>query len=193
MTAYKKSAILFLFATLSVLYGCGVAHTKTDFQAKDMGLYKNILISEVKVYSNEAAAINNTPLQEKLKAWKIYSQEQLEKQLAASKYNLITSLDEADGETLLLTLDVNVRYGNRALRWAVGFGAGKGGVDSILTVKDAKTAQVKYKARADSDLAMSAAGGDIGSVLEENVRKLITQYSGIETSKNTTTQTKEAS
>lgn len=57
---------------------------------------------------------------------------------------------------------MNVQYGNRALRWAVSFGAGKGGVNSILTVKDSKTWDIKYKAHADSDLAMGGAGGDRG-------------------------------
>jgi hypothetical protein len=178
MKIYKKIKLIFLLMTFSLLYGCGAAHVKTDVEAQNIEKYENVLIQKVKVYSNEAAAQENAPLQEKLKGWESYSRGQLEEYLNSSKHKLITSLDEAQGNTLLVDLDVNVKYGNRALRWVAGFGAGKGGVDSTLIVKDAKTGQIKYKASADSDLSVGFAGGDIGSVLKENIKELIKKYSG---------------
>ncbi|GAB2896395.1 hypothetical protein ACCI51_04750 [Microbulbifer echini] len=177
MSSYKTIKPLLMIVVFSILYGCGSAHVKTDIQSQNIGSYRNILIQDVRVYSNEQAAKSNAPLQEKLKRWESYSRTQLEQYVNGSKYTLINSLDEAEGNTLLVDLDVNVQYGNRALRWVVGFGAGKGGVDSVLTVKDSETGEVMYKANADSDLSMGGAGGDIGDVLEENIKELIKQYS----------------
>ena len=178
MNIHKSIKILSVIGISFLLYACGTAHVKTDVAAQDLHQYANIFIQDVRVYSNEASAKNNAPLQEKLKGWQSYTRGQLETYVNSSKFTLVQSLDDIKVDTLLIDLDVNVKYGNRALRWAVGFGAGKGGVDSTLTVKDAKTGEVKYKAYADSDLSGGGAGGDIGDVLEENIRELIKQYSG---------------
>ncbi|MDO8864275.1 hypothetical protein Q6D67_21645 [Haliea sp. E1-2-M8] len=177
MTITKTSSFILLATTCFLLFGCGTAHVKTDIQADNMHAYKNVLIEDVRVYSSEESAKTNAPLQEKLKDWELYSRQQLQSHVNSSKYTLVENLDEANGSTLLIDLDINVKYGNRALRWAVGFGAGKGGVDSTITVKDAETGVVKYKAQADSDLSMGGAGGDIGNVLKENISKLLKQYS----------------
>lgn len=175
MKIHQSTRLLFLLIVFLFLHGCSTAHIKVDIHEKNLKGYENILIQGVRVYSNEAAAKNNAPLQEKLKNWELFSRNQLEEYAINSNYNLIKSLDRVDGKTLLIDLDVNVQYGNRALRWAVGFGAGKGGVYSVLTVKDS-TGEIKYKAQADSDLSMGGAGGDIGAVLEKNIKKLIKQY-----------------
>ena len=170
---------IFLFAAVSILCACGSAHVKTNIQSQDLAEYENILIGDINVYSKEPAAKNNPELEKKLKEWTEYSRNKLNEYISSSKYRKITSLDNVAGNTLLIDLDVNVQYGNRALRWAIGFGAGKGGVNSTLTVKDAITGEIKYKAHADSDLSMGGAGGDIGVVLEENIKKLIDQYRGV--------------
>lgn len=170
-----------LIVILWFLNGCGTAHTRTDVQAQNIESYQNILIQEVKVYSNEEAAKKNAPLQEKLRNWETYSRNQLEQYIKDSKYTLINSIDEIEGKTLLVDLDVNVQYGNRALRWAVGFGAGKGGVDSVLIFKDSVTGDIKYKAYANSDLSMGGGGGDIDDVLKKNIEKLLKQHFGAAT------------
>jgi len=176
----KKLFKIGLLASISFfLFGCGVAHVKTEVQSSNMETYKNVIIENVKVYSNETAAKKNIALQEKLKKWELYSRTQLENHINSSKYTLLKSVSEDAEETLLLDLDVNVRYGNQALRWVIGFGAGKGGVDSVLTLKDAKNDEIKYKAHADSDLSMGPAGGSIESVLKENINELIKQYNGV--------------
>ena len=171
--AYMKN--LTTIVLIAMLCGCGVAHVKTDVQSQDLKEYDNILIRNIEVYSNETAAINNLPLQEKLKNWENFSRKELEGYVNRSQYKLVKSLENASGKTLIVDLDVNVQYGNRALRWVVGFGAGKGGVDSILTISDAKTGEVKLQAEANSDLSMGGAGGDIDDVLKENIKTLIEQ------------------
>lgn len=171
---FLRSALAIVF--FSLLYGCGAAHIRPDIQLQDLSRYENILVQNVRVYSREDTAKSNTLLQEKLKGWESFSRGQLEEFANNSRYKLIESLEEGNGETLVVSLDVNVKYGNRALRWAVGFGAGNGGVDSILIVKDAKTGEEKYKAQANSDLAMGLTGGGIGKVLKKNIRKLINEF-----------------
>ncbi|WP_226647755.1 hypothetical protein [Microbulbifer variabilis] len=178
MKHYKAPRLFFLMMTLSLLGGCGVAHVKTDVHSQSFEGYKNIQIEDVRVYSKERSAKNNSILQEKLKGWEVYSREKLEEYARESNYQIVKSSSEAEGKTLLVDLDVNVQYGNRALRWAIGFGAGKGGVESVLTVKDSETGIIKFKAHADSDLSMGGAGGDIEAVLKKNIKALIDQYRG---------------
>lgn len=147
---------------LVFLYGCGVAHVKTDVAASDLNSYESVYIQDVKVYSNEAAAKTNEPLQVKMQEWTTFTRQEFENYVRNSNYELADSLPSTPNKSLIMDFDVNVAYGNRAMRWAVGFGAGKGGVDSLLTVKDANTGEVKFKANADSDISMGGAGGDIG-------------------------------
>ncbi len=173
MKLHRNIKLLSIITISFLLHACGVAHVKTEVIAQDINQYTNIFIQNVRVYSNEASAKNNAALQEKLKSWESHSRGQIESYINASKFTLVQSLDDTKGDTLLIDLDVNVMYGNRALRWVVGFGAGKGGVDSTLTVKDAKTGEVKYRGHGDSDLSVGITGGDMGDVLEKNIRKLL--------------------
>ena len=77
---------------------------------------------------------------------------------------------------MVVSLDVDLVYGNRAARYFGGFGAGKGSVDSVLSVMDPSTKVVKFKAVSESDLSMGAFGGDMQSVLKSNIKELIKQY-----------------
>jgi len=178
MKFVRSIKLLLIFTTGVFLFGCASTNLKTDVQSQDVSLYEKIYIGEVRVYSNEVAAKSNVALQKKLKSWEEYSRQQLEGYASDSRLALVDTLEGNTGNTLTIDLDVNVQYGNRALRWAVGFGAGKGGVDSSLVVKDPETGAVKYKAQANSELTMGGAGGDIGDVLEKNIKKLIAQYKG---------------
>ena len=178
----KKISSIVLVSLFLFLTGCGAAHVKTDIQSQKFTQYDNILIQSVKVYSKEVSAKDNQALQEKLRRWQSFASGQIQEYVRDSKFTPVASLRTARGATLLLDLDVDVQYGNRALRWAVGFGAGKGGVYSVLTIKDARTGEIVYKSQADSDLSVGAAGGDIGSVLESNIKKLIAELKMAETS-----------
>lgn len=166
----KISALL----TIISFYGCSVTHVQPGVQAPDLTSYKAVRIGEVKVYSLEPNAEDNEPLQELMTGWQAYSQDQLRNYVERSNLQLTT--DGATADTLLLDLDVNVQYGNRALRWAVGFGAGKGGVYPELTAKDANTGEVKYDAKAHADMLGGPAGGDIGELLKLKVQKLIEHF-----------------
>ena len=64
----KSALILTMLATLSA---CGSAPLiKTNIQTEDLDEYDNMLISDVRVYSNETEAEYNVELTEKLEGWK---------------------------------------------------------------------------------------------------------------------------
>ena len=167
---------LTLVLVIATLYGCGVAHVKTDIASPDLHQYEKVYISDVRVYSEEAAAKDNAELQAKMDEWKSFARSELEGYLTESHYQLVDQPPTDDERVLVVDLDINVAYGNRALRYWVGFGAGKGGVDSVLSVSDSKTGAEKFRAVAASDLSMGAFGGDMHAVLEENIRQLVDQY-----------------
>ncbi len=73
-------------------------------------------------------------------------------------------------------LDIDMVYGSRAKRYWGGFGAGRGSVDSVLTVSDNQTGEQKFRAVAESDLSVGGFGGSMEAVLKENVRELVDQY-----------------
>ena len=176
MRKYQAMQNLVVMTAILTLYGCGAAHVKTDTKTADMRQYDNVIIQQVKVYSLEQAAKNNDELQEKLRQWATFSRTELEGYAQRSPYMLVDSLNGASGRTLIVDLDVNVQYGNRALRWAVGFGAGQGGVDSELTMKDAASGKIQFHSEAHSDLSVGFAGGDMEAVLKENIRELLKDY-----------------
>ena len=178
MSKFKLTQSLVVVIALLGLYGCGSAQVKTDTQTPDMRQYDNVLIRDVKVYSLEEAAKDNDELQKKLQQWASFSKTELEGYARRSPYELVNSLKNVSGKTLIVDLDVNVKYGNRALRWAIGFGAGSGAVDSTLTMRDANSGKVKFHSQAHSDLSIGFAGGDMELVLQENIRELLKDYKG---------------
>jgi hypothetical protein len=168
--------LVFLVALLVTLGGCGTAHVRTDEQSADLHDYNNIFIDVVDVHSQEASAESNEALQTKMIEWEAFAREELEGYVNESHYQLLRSLPESPDSTLVVSLDIDLVYGNRAARYWGGFGAGKGSVDSVLTATDSATGDTKFKAVAESDLAMGAFGGDMQSVLQSNIRKLVDQY-----------------
>jgi len=174
----KKFSTLLLTASLVLLFsGCSTTNARTEINVKTNMEYQNVVINDIKVYSEEDSAKTNAPLQQKFKTWQTYANNQLSQHVESSKYNLLTSNKNMPPASLLYDLDVNIIYGNRALRWAVGFGAGKGGVHSTLTVRDANTAKIIYQGKGDSELKGGGLGGDMDAILKQNIAALLKRYS----------------
>lgn len=167
---------LTLFLLVATLYGCGVAHVRTETESSDLHHYDKVYISEVKVYSLEDAAKTNVELQAKMDEWRSFARAELETYVNDSHYQLINKPPEDSEKALVANLDINLTYGNRAIRYFVGFGAGKGSVNSVLTVADSHTGEEKFRGVAESDLAMGAFGGDMQAILKDNIKQLIDQY-----------------
>lgn len=167
---------LTLLLLVTTLYGCGAAHVRTDVASSDLHQYDKVFISEVKVHSQEAAAQDNADLQVKMVEWEVFARGELENYVNDSHYQLISQPPAITEKALIVNLDIDLTYGNQALRYWVGFGAGKGGVSSVLTATDNETGDEKFRAAAESDLVMGGFGGDMAEVLKQNIRELVDQY-----------------
>ena len=108
--------------------------------------------------------------------WERFARSELEVYVRKSHYRLVELVNEDLWGTLVVNLDIDLAYGNRALRYWVGFGAGKGSVDSVLTVIDPMTRDEKLRVVAKSDLAIGGFGGDMEKVLKKNIKLLVEQY-----------------
>ncbi len=173
LNSHFRLALMFLVATLN---GCGVAHVRTEVESSDLHQYDKVFISKIDVHSQEEAAQDNAKLQELMIEWESFARDELEGYVNESHYQLMSEPPTSDEKALVITLDADLAYGNRALRWAVGFGAGQGGVDSVLTVTDSQTGEEKFRAVAESDLVMGGAGGDMQATLKKNIEQLVDQY-----------------
>jgi hypothetical protein len=161
-----------LLATFAMMmFACGHAHVRVNMPPAKQADFSRMQLGEVLVASPEEAAKTNAALQEKMRGWRALAQDELTKAVARTGTTLVQ-----DPNALVLTLTSEVRYGNRALRWAVGFGAGAGGVRSVLVARDPRTQEARFQAAADSDLAVGAAGGSIDKVFRKNLTELLTQY-----------------
>jgi hypothetical protein len=126
----------------------------------------------VTVASQEEAANNNAELQAKMRQWETEARSSLSKALAEKGYQVLDGAPVAATDPQTVDLDVDLQYGNRAMRYFVGFGAGKGHVRSTMNIKD-MAGRVLFESAADSDLAMGGFGGDMGSVFRANIEKLL--------------------
>jgi hypothetical protein len=163
---------LIIFTTF--LFGCSSLKINTEVEASNFDRYENVYVRDVKVYSNEKNAAGNKALQVKISEWKGFVREELNAYVNSSEFNTVDASKGA--ETLVIDMDVEVVYGNRFLRWFVGFGAGRGQVDTVLTVTDAETQKIKFKAVANSEVRGGGGGGDVGKLLQNNIRHLMKKY-----------------
>lgn len=138
--------------------------------------YNKVVIGEVKVYSREPAAKDNAALQTKMQNWQQDARRQLETYTKTVQLRLPAKAQGAPEKVLVVNLSTEVTCGNRAMRYFVGFGAGKGGVSSLLSMADSTTRAEIFSATADSDLSVGAFGGDIGKAFTSNLEKLLQQY-----------------
>lgn len=172
--SFKKTLLLSLSAL--ILSACGTAHIRTETHKNDLHDYEKIYINKVDIHSQEKSAESNDKLQSSMIKWELFARKELENYVERSKYSLAKSLDDKPASTLVVDLDIDLVYGNRAARYFGGFGAGKGSVDSVLTAIDPITDDIKFHAIAESDLSMGAFGGSMQKVLKNNIKKLIQHY-----------------
>jgi hypothetical protein len=167
-----KNAVLMLagIAAISVV-GCAAPHPRCE-PGTVMALPANVYIGRVTVSSREEAAKSNAELQAKMRDWEAEARSRLLQTLTAKGYRIVTDAPEAVGVTLTWNLDVDVRYGGRAMRDGVGFNLGNGSVHSTIVIDDGAKAG-RYSSRVASDLAMSPFGADIGKVVHENLERLM--------------------
>ena len=155
----------------TALVGCGTPHLRPQ-SSTVAELPASAYIGRVTVSSQEEAAKSNAELQSKMRGWEAEARSRLQQALTTKGYHVVAEAPAQVGTTLTWNLDVDVQYGSRAMRYWIGFGAGKGYVHSTLVVDDSANAE-KYRAGVDSDLDIGMFGGDIGQVMQENLDKLM--------------------
>lgn len=151
-----------LVVVTALLSGCGGIHSTVTTPPNSVVGLKLAVISPVAVTSKEqnadALALNDEA--KKLAA------EELQSMLASKG---IAGGVEGD---VLVTCAIDITYGNKALRYFVGFGAGAGHIKVRLTLKDA-SGSVRYATLTESDLAIGAFGGDMKKVMREAIRAAV--------------------
>jgi hypothetical protein len=164
-----RVSLLARLALVLVLAGCGRAHVRNATAADDLASYRKIFVEAVTVTSVEqhAGALRDN---EEIAAFA--RAEIVDALRSDGRYEVIDSPDIVDDGTLRIRVESNVRYGSRALRYMVGFGAGSGRVVSTLTGTGAGGAE-KVRSVSESDLAMGVFGGSMKKVVRKNVRVLL--------------------
>jgi hypothetical protein len=155
----------------TTIVGCGTPHLRPQSSAAT-DLPASAYIGRVTVSSQEEAAKSNVELQAKMQGWETEARWRLLQALTTKGYHVVTEAPAQVSTTLIWNLDVDVQYGNRATRYLVGFGAGKGSVHSTLVIDDGAESE-RYRSGVDSDLDIGVFGGDISQVMHANLDKLL--------------------
>lgn len=164
MTLINRIAAVLAIAM--ALSGCGAVHNSvvTPPTSELVG-FKRLTLVPVEVSSTETNE-DATALNDK---WR---------KMAAEK--LTASLDKRGialgGESQgVVECKIDVRYGSRALRYFVGFGAGKGSIRVVISLRDPNGGQ-RYSVQAKADLAVGAFGGSMSSVASDTIDSAVADF-----------------
>ncbi len=158
------SVIALLWAGLT-LSACGGVHSVVSTPPSGIDGIRMVTIAPVEVESKEQNA-NALALNAK---WKDMARYELRSMLADKQIS--TSPDSQE----TVVCHIRVVYGNRALRYWVGFGAGSGSLTVTIELKD-QNGNVQYATQSKADLAMGAYGGDMSNVARKTIRTAVREF-----------------
>lgn len=162
----KNYLMGFLFCSAGLaLSACGGVHSVILKQPDGSNEVKAVRLVPVEVVSqeqHEGASKNN----ERLK--KIAEDEM---QLLLDDRKISASPDSQEK----VECRISVTYGNRALRYWVGFGAGSGSLTVTIELKD-KDDNVRYATQTKADLAMGGFGGDMFAVARNAIKTAFKEF-----------------
>ncbi len=169
----QKSIIAFFSVLFFVtVTGCGKAHFKTIKEATDLSAYNDIYVSNTVISSHEQEenfqALN-------VEFAQFYKDEVVNAVAQKSQYSLIEA-PASSAASLVIESSINIIYGSRALRYWVGFGAGKGSVVINMKLKDAAASEVMFELESKSDLSVGAFGGSMDKVIKNSIKKIVRQF-----------------
>ena len=156
------------FCLLLLIQACGRTHIKPIITS-DLNQYTHAYISEINIKSKE----KNSDALEINENMKAYTHDEFKKFIKKERFRQATS---SDFNALEFKVDVDIIYGSRALRYWVGFGAGKGIVKSTFEAIDSHTGEVKYSASGASHLIMGFLGGSMKKVIRNNIHRLLAKF-----------------
>lgn len=155
-------AVMVLFFGLSA---CGKVHHQIATQPIDSYSVQQVAVTTVEVSSKEqnqdALSLNDQ--------WKEVATEELQSMLDTK--NIVTT----DNSDTIVGCRIYVVYGNRALRYFVGFGAGAGHMDISIELKD-RQGTILYATQSKADLAMGGFGGDMAQVARKTIIEAVKEF-----------------
>lgn len=160
--------LLVLCLVVALVQGCTSVKVKTGVSS-DLSAYSNAYIAQVKVVSVEqhgGALTTNKRIE-------VYAKNGLRKLIKDSDFQYTNS---TGSDALGFILDLDITYGVRALRWGVGFGAGKGTVYSTFEIFDSQSGETKYSATSSSDLIGGFQGGSMETLIQKQIEKQLKAF-----------------
>ena len=160
-------------AVVLIVGATGCASTKqAEFEsASDLNSYKVIQVADTKITSDEA----NSGAVEANNRIKSFYSESVSKSLTSVNKAVVSSQSASSG-ALVLESRVDIHYGSRALRYWVGFGAGKGHATITLTGKDSVTGEEKYKDVRTLSLSMGKFGGSFEEMIKQKISEQVKKF-----------------
>jgi hypothetical protein len=147
------------------LYACGAVHNSVTTQPQNIPALEQVNVLPVEVSSKEqnpdALSLNDQ--------WEKMATDELRSLLDSKK------ITEAANSDTTVGCRIDVVYGNRALRYFVGFGAGSGHMSVTIELKD-KQGTVLYAINSEADLAMGAGGGDMSAVASKTIKEAVKEF-----------------
>ena len=161
-----KSALIVVSLLLTLaLSACGYVHTATIKPSDGAQAPREVVLAPVQVTSVEQNADALT-----LNAqWNQMATDQLQAMLAGKKIAVAP-----DAPTSILCR-INVEYGNRAVRYFVGFGAGKGNIDVSIVLQD-KDGKTLYSTDSKAHLAVGLFGGGMRGVVSDAIQDAVNAF-----------------
>lgn len=161
----KRSAILVLSAVGIFLSGCGVSHMRIVKQSASMAKPQEVSLVRVEVVSDR----QGVDKEDLSTAWEKLAVDELQSLLAQKLVKVRA------GAHPTIVCRINVKFGNKALRYWVGFGAGTGSVDVVVEMKDAN-GQVIYATAAKANLSIGAFGGSMTAVVDGAIKSAVADF-----------------
>lgn len=147
------------------LSACGHVHSRATTQPDGLVVVKEVTSVSVDVTSEE----QNPDALELNRQWKNMATDELRTMLGSKK---IAISDTGDAS---VECRIEVVYGNRALRYFVGFGAGTGHFRVIVELKN-KQGKVLYSTLSEADLSVGAFGGSMSNVAHDAIKAAVKEF-----------------
>ncbi len=162
-------------ALIFSLYGCSSAKQLTYQSTSDLSAYKTVTIQELNIRSDES----NPSFDEANNSIETFYNESTLSALTSINKQIIepsTDTNLAQQNILILERKVHIHYGSRALRYWVGWGAGKGYATITITGKDQLTGEEKYNDIKEFTLSMGVFGGSFEKMVKEQISLQLNKF-----------------
>ena len=152
-------------AALFALTACGGVHNTVITEPSNGFIIEQTTLLPVSVKSRET----NKDAQALNAKWKSMAESQLRTLLNNENIKIVKD------STTTVNCTIDVTYGNQALRYFVGFGAGSGHINVTIEMRDAN-GEVLYATKSEADLAVGFFGGNMSSVANKTIESAVQEF-----------------